>query len=267
MAEAMIEYVRAGQPVLLTPGILMGMTAPVTIVGALVQAFAELIGCVVTIQALRPGSPVIIGLGGVGSDLRKATTAFGRPEHTMAIQLGARIARHLNIPFRCTAMVTGSFKPDCRSGYERMMTALTAQNAGVHFCLQAAGILDSINTMSYEQYVIDIEIWSYIKRFAQPVSVNNETLAMDVVDLTNEHYILHEHTLKHMRNEIHIPALVDCESYDEWWTSNARDVISKASRRAAGLLATLKPPPLEQSVERELDKYVALRRKILKSAS
>lgn len=267
MAEAMIEYVNAGQPVLLTPGILMGMTAPVTVVGALVQAFAELIGCVVTIQTLRSGLPVIIGLGGVGSDLRKATTGFGRPEHTMAIQLGATIARHLNLPFRCTAAVTGSFKPDCRSGYERMMTALTAQNAGVHFCLQAAGILDSINTMSYEQYIIDIEIWSYIKRFAQPVAVNEDTLAMDVVDLTNEHYILHEHTIKHMRKEIHIPSLVDCESYDAWWASNAKDIISKASRHAEELLATLKPPPLEKNVERELDKYVTQRRKFLKSAS
>ena len=201
MAEAMVEYIKAGQPVLLTPGILMGMTAPVTVVGALVQAFAELIGCTVIIQILRPKAPVIIGLGGVGSDLRNGTTGFGRPEHTMAIQLGARIARQLKLPFRCSGGVTGSRKPDCRSGYERMMTALTAQNAGVHFCLQAVGILDSINTMSYEQYVIDIEIWSYIKRLAEPVTVNDDTLALHVVDLTNENYIVHEHTIKHMRKE------------------------------------------------------------------
>jgi trimethylamine--corrinoid protein Co-methyltransferase len=267
MAEAMVEYVRAGQPVLLTPGILLGMTAPVTVVGALVQAFAELIGCVVAIQTLRPTTPVIIGLGGVGSDLRNGTTAFGRPEHTMAIQLGAKIARHLNLPFRCSGGVTGARKPDCRSGYERMMTALTAQNAGVHFCLQAAGILDSINTMSYEQYIIDIEIWSYIKRFAEPVAVNDDTLAMHVVELTNENYILHEHTLKHMRKEIHIPSLVDCDSYDAWWASNAKDIISKASKRASALLSTLKPPPLEQSVERELGKYILHRRQALQIAN
>jgi trimethylamine--corrinoid protein Co-methyltransferase len=267
MADAMVEYVREGQPVLLTPGILLGMTAPVTIVGALMQAFAELIGCVVITQALRPGTPVIIGLGGVGSDLRTGTTGFGRPEHALAIQLGAKIARQLNLPFRCTAAVTGARKPDCRSGYERMMTALTAQNAGVHFCLQAAGILDSINTMSYEQYVIDIEIWSYIKRFAEPVKVNDDTLAMDVVDLSNENYIWHEHTIKHMRSEIHIPSLVDCETYDAWWASNAKDVISKASQRAASLLATLKPPPLTQSIEKELGKYVLHRRQVLQNVS
>jgi trimethylamine---corrinoid protein Co-methyltransferase len=36
MAEAMLEYVQFRQPVLLTPGILMGITAPVTAIGALV---------------------------------------------------------------------------------------------------------------------------------------------------------------------------------------------------------------------------------------
>ena len=267
MADAMVEYVKAGQPILLTPGILLGMTAPVTIVGALMQAFAELIGCVVTTQVLSPSTPVIIGLGGVASDLRNATTGFGRPEHAIAIQLGAKIARYLNLPFRCTAAVTGARKPDCRSGYERMMTALTAQNAGVHFCLQAAGILDSINTMSYEQYIIDIEIWSYIKRLAEPVAVNDETLALDVVELSNEHYIWHEHTIKHMRNEIHVPSLVDCETYEAWWASSTKDIISKASKRAAVLLATLKPPPLAQSIEHELDKYVSHRRQVLQSAT
>ncbi len=266
MADALVEYVKAGQPVLLTPGILLGMTAPVTVVGALMQAFAELLGSVAVTQALKPSAPVIIGLGGVGSDLRNGTTGFGRPEHAMATQLGASIARRLNLPFRCTAAVTGSRIPDCRSGYERMLTALTAQNAGAHFCLQAAGILDSINTMSYEQYIIDIEIWSYIKRFAEPVSVNEDTLAADVVDLSNEQYIWHEHTLKHMRNEIHIPSLVDSDTYDAWWASDTKDIISKASQHAAELLAKAKAPPLDRSVESELDKYVSHRRQALQSA-
>jgi trimethylamine:corrinoid methyltransferase-like protein len=121
--------------------------------------------------------------------------------------------------------------------------------------------------MSYEQYIIDIEIWSYIKRFAEPVTVNDETLALDVVDLSNENYIWHEHTIRHMRNEIHVPSLVDCETYEAWWASSTKDIISKASKRASTLLATLKPPPLVQSIEHELDKYVTHRRQALQSAT
>ena len=52
MAEALLVYAEAGQPVLLTPGILLGITAPVTMAGALAQAFAELIVCTVAAQVL-----------------------------------------------------------------------------------------------------------------------------------------------------------------------------------------------------------------------
>jgi trimethylamine--corrinoid protein Co-methyltransferase len=263
MAEALITYANAGQPVLLTPGIMMGINAPVTLVGAITQALAELLGCVTLVQVLRPACPVIVGLGGVGSDLRNGGTGFGRPENALGIQLGAQIARHLKLPFRCSAAVTGSRRPDCRSGYERMMTAITAYNAGAHFCLQAAGILDSINMMSFEQYVIDIEIWSYIKRFAQSVVVNDETIGLDVIDFQTESYLANEHTIKHMRDQILTPALTTPDSYEQWWASDAKDVVSNAYQRVRQILDNTSPPALDEDIDRQLSKYVNQRRKIL----
>ena len=267
MAEALITYCEAAQPMLLTPGIMMGVNAPVTVAGAICQAFAELLGCATLTQVLRPGCPVIIGLGGVGSDLRNVSTGFGRPENALAIEIGAQIARHLKIPFRCSAAVTGARRPDCRSGYERMLTALTAYNAGAHFCLQAAGILDSINMMSYEQYVIDIEIWSYIKRFAEPVVVDEETIGLDVVDYTTESYLTSEHTVKHMRDQIFTPALTNPDNYEAWWSSDAKDVVFHAAERAREILKDIQTPPLDKDIEKELDKYVSERRKILEKVS
>jgi trimethylamine---corrinoid protein Co-methyltransferase len=126
MAGALLEYVEAGQPVLLTPGIMMGITAPVTATGALTQAIAELLGVVTAIQIVKPGAPVMIGLGGFGSDLRNGGPGFGRPENALATIMGAQMSRQLGLPFRCSGGVTGSLLPDCRSGFERMMTALAA---------------------------------------------------------------------------------------------------------------------------------------------
>ncbi|MGA2914696.1 MAG: trimethylamine methyltransferase family protein [Sedimentisphaerales bacterium] len=267
MADAMVEYANACQPVLLTPGILMGMTAPVTAIGALVQAYAELLGCVTITQVLRPGLPVIIGTGGFGSDLRSGGTGFGRPENALGIQLGAEIARKLNIPFRCTAAVTGARRPDCRSGYERMMTAMTAYYAGAHFCLQAAGILDSINTMSYEQYIIDMEIWSYIKHFARPLAVNKDTLAQDVIEANKSGFLEHEHTLKYMRQELHSPSLANPDNYDDWWAAAGPDVVSQAAKKVKQIFENLKPPPMDESIDRRLREYALRRRKVLEQVS
>jgi trimethylamine--corrinoid protein Co-methyltransferase len=262
MAEALLAYVRAGQPILLTPGIMMGISAPVTLVGAMVQGFAELLGCAALVQILRPGCPLIIGLGGVGSDLRNGTTGFGRPENALGIQVGAQIARHLNLPFRCSAAVTSSRKPDCRSGYERMMTALTAYNAGAHLCLQAAGILDSINMMSYEQYMIDIEIWAYIKRLSKPIQIDEQTKGLDVIDFHTENYLAHEHTVRYMREELFVPSLVDPESYEQWFSSNGKDIVSKARQMADRILKNVQPPPLDEGIRKDLQNYMNQRKKI-----
>ncbi|MGD9109759.1 MAG: trimethylamine methyltransferase family protein, partial [Phycisphaerales bacterium] len=267
MAEALIEYVNASQPVLLTPGILMAMTAPVTVVGAMVQAYAELLGCIVATQVLKPGVPVVAGIGGFGSDLRNCGPGFGRPENALGIQLGAEIARRLKIPFRCSAAVTGSRRPDCRSGYERMMTALTAYNAGAHFCLQAAGILDSIKMMSYEQYVIDLEIWAYIKRFAKSTKVDTESLAVDVIKDNANGLLSHDHTIKHMRDQLYAPALAVPDSYEDWWASNGPDAVARASERVREMLDNIKKPPIDETVSRDLENYVVRRRKVLEGVA
>ena len=267
MAGAMVEYAAANQPVVFTPGILMGITAPVTVVGAMVQAYAELLGCAAAAQVLKPGLPIILGIGGFGSDLRSGGTGFGRPENALGIQIGAEISRRLEIPFRCSAAVTGSRVPDCRSGYERMMTAMTAYNAGAHFCLQAAGILDSINMMSYEQYIIDLEIWSYIKRFAKPVVIDTNTLALDVIQGNKSGLIAHEHTALHMREELHTPRLVKSNSYEDWWSQNGPDVVAQAKETVQNLLTKLEPPAMDSDIEKQLDSYVAKRRKVLQKVT
>jgi trimethylamine--corrinoid protein Co-methyltransferase len=206
---------------------------------------------------------VIIGLGGFGSDLRNGTTGFGRPENALAIQVGAQIARQLKIPFRCSAAVTGARKPDCRSGYERMITAMAAYHSGAHFCLQGAGILDSINMMSYEQYVIDLEIWSYIKRLSQKIETNFDALALDVIDFRTENYMANEHTVQHMRHELFVPSLVPTETYEQWWESGGKDVIDYARQAAACMLKNIEKPPIDDMIDKELKKYMSNRKKIL----
>ena len=255
MAEALLEYVRAGQPVLLTPGILMGVSAPVTAAGAVAQAFAELLAGVVLAQVLRPGVPVIIGTGGFGADLRAGGSGFGRPEQALGTIMAAQLARKLGLPFRSSAATTGSMRPDCRSGYERMMTALASWSAGTHLCLQAAGTLDCINSMCYEQFVIDLEVWGYLKRLAAPVAVDEESLALDLIASTPGDYMATEHTLRHFRDELRTPRLAPPDTYEGWLESGGQSATDLAADKVRGMLANAPPPALDPSVARALDEY------------
>ncbi|OHD67589.1 MAG: hypothetical protein A2177_12530 [Spirochaetes bacterium RBG_13_68_11] len=263
MAEALLAYARAGQAVLLTPGILMGVTAPVTAVGALAQAMAELLACTALVQVVRPGSPVVIGTGGFGSDLRTGGPGFGRPENALGSVLGAELARRIGLPFRCSGMVTGSRAPDCRSGYERMMTAMAAWTAGAHVCLQGAGTLDSINSMSYEQFTIDAEIWAYLKRLAARPAVDAGTLAVDVIASLPVDYLGADHAMEHLAAEMAAVSLATPKSYDEWLAEGALDVVSLAGKRLEKLETAGSVQPLGDGIRRELARYVRDRRRAL----
>lgn len=263
MAGALLEYAKAGQPVLLTPGILMGVSAPVTAAGAAAQAFAELVACVTLVQAVRPGTPVIVGTGGFGSDLRTGGPGFGRPENALGTVVGAQVARRLGLPFRCSGAVTGSRLPDIRSGYERMMTAFTAWAAGAHLCLQGAGTLDSINSMSYEQFVIDVEIWGYIRRLADRPRVDTETLALDLISSLPSEYLGAAHTVEHMRREMASPLLATAKPYEEWRAEGSPDAVELATPWIGRLSGAGSVQPLEEGARRELDRYVKSRRESL----
>ncbi len=233
MAEAMLVYVRAGQPIILTPGILMGITAPATVAGAMVQAFAEMIGCISLAQVLEPGTPLVIGTGGFGADLRVGGSGFGTPEQALSTTITAQIARRLSIPCRCSPAVTGAFATDVRAGYESMMTALCAWQAGAHLCMQAAGILDFINAMSYEKFAIDLEIWGYIRRISTTPGIEADAMALDVIASVPHNYMAEMHTLTHFRQETYAPTLAPPLTYEDWVEAGMPDAAEHARIRAA----------------------------------
>lgn len=228
MAGAMLIYVRAGQPIVLTPGILMGITAPATVAGAMVQAFAEMIGCVTLAQVLEPGAPLIIGTGGFGADLRVGGSGFGTPEQALSTLICGQISRRLGIACRCSPAVTGAFAPDARAGYESMMTALCGWQAGAHLCMQAAGILDFINAMSFEKFAIDLEIWGYIKRISASAKMDADTMALDVIASVPQNYMAEMHTLTHFRQETYSPTLAPPLTYEDWEATGMPDVVEHA---------------------------------------
>jgi trimethylamine--corrinoid protein Co-methyltransferase len=256
MAEALLAYAAEKQPVLLTPGIMMGMTAPVTVAGAMTQAFAELLGSLVLIQVVNPGSPVILGLGGFGADLRSASSGFGRPENALAAVLGAQISRKLGLPFRCSSAVTGSFSVDVRSGYESMLTAWAAWAGGSHFVLQAAGTLDCINTMSYEKFLVDLEVWGYLQRVASQPGFEPGELAMDLLMHSDGGYIGDTHTVEHMRQNLLTPMLAPASAYDTWLESGSKDTHEIAANLCERTLKRPGPEPLDPRLEQELEHLI-----------
>ncbi|MDR1111109.1 MAG: trimethylamine methyltransferase family protein [Deltaproteobacteria bacterium] len=214
MAGALRAYLQYGQPVIFTPGASMGITGPVTVAGNMAQSYADLMGAVAVSQIIRPGHPVIVGNGGFGGNLHTGNPGYGRPENALATIIGAQVARKLRLPYRCSAAVTSSLVPDGRTALEHAVTAMAAWNGGASLALQAAGILDSINSMSFEQFVMDLELWGYIERLGRPVETDPEHLCLDLISQTPSSYLSAEHTIKNYKKELYAPLFGKTQKID-----------------------------------------------------
>jgi trimethylamine--corrinoid protein Co-methyltransferase len=82
--------------------------------------------------------------------------------------------------------------------------------------------------------------------------VNDDTLAVDVIDKAGPggHYLGEKHTLKHFR-ERWMPRL-DVESLETWEKEGIKSLGELAHQKVKEILATHKPTPLPEDVDREI---------------
>ena len=170
MLEAQFEYSGAGQPVVLTPFILMGAMSPVTIPAALVQQIVEALSGIALSQLIRPGTPVIFGSFLSNIDMQSGSPTFGTPESGLGLLCTGQIARHFGLPFRTGGGLTSSQVADAQAGYEALMTMMPTFLAGANWVMHSAGWLEGGLVAGYEKFIVDIELLQMLQRTSSPRS-------------------------------------------------------------------------------------------------
>src|SRR5215207_5696136 len=262
MLAAMLEYVRAGQPVVITPFLLMGAMSPVSVPAALTQQMAEALAGIALAQLLRPGTPVIFGSFLSNTDMQSGSPSFGTPESAVGLLCTGQIARHFGLPWRSGGGLTSSQTADAQSAYEALMTLLPTFLAGANFVMHAAGWLEGGLVSSYEKYIVDIEILRMLKHEFQPLEVSEETLAFDAHEEVGSggHFLGAAHTLLHFRECFYRPLLSSTENFDRWTKNGGNDAAERATQLYKEQLENYEQPPIDDTVRDELRDYVARRR-------
>jgi trimethylamine--corrinoid protein Co-methyltransferase len=148
--------------------------------------------------------------------------------------------------------VTSALTPDGRASLEHSITAAGAWAGGANLALQAAGILDSINGMNLEQFVIDLEIWSYYERLGRSIEVDEDHLALELIAQQPSSHMGTQHTMKHFRREIHEPMFGKPQKPED-----IREIKEMAAEQLARIEA--KPQeiePLDSATLKELKEYL-----------
>jgi trimethylamine---corrinoid protein Co-methyltransferase len=262
MLEAQFEYSSAGQPVVLTPFILMGAMSPVTIPAALVQQMAEALSGIALSQLIRPGCPVIFGSFLSNIDMQSGSPCFGTPESAIGLLCTGQIARHFGLPFRTGGAMTSSQVPDAQAGYEALMTLMPTFLAGANWVMHSAGWLEGGLVSGYEKFIVDIELVQMMREQFTPMEIDEASLAFDAhVEVGHGgHFLGAMHTMERFRTCFYRPMLSSSENFERWTRGGALDAAARAEQIYQKKLADYVAPPLDDSVRAELEEYVVRRR-------
>jgi trimethylamine--corrinoid protein Co-methyltransferase len=262
MLEAQFEYSLAGQPVVLTPFILMGAMSPVTIPAALVQQMAEALSGIALSQLIRPGCPVIFGSFLSNIDMQSGSPTFGTPESAIGLLCTGQIARSFGLPFRTGGAMTSSQVPDAQAGYEALMTLMPTFLAGANWVMHSAGWLEGGLVSCYEKFIVDIELLQMMREQFKPMEIDEASLAFDAhVEVGHGgHFLGAMHTMERFRTCFYRPLLSSSENFERWSRGGEVDAAGRAQKIYRKALEDYEPPPLDEAVRAELEEYVVRRR-------
>jgi trimethylamine--corrinoid protein Co-methyltransferase len=258
MLESLLLFARYGQPVLITPFVMAGVTGPATLLGTLAQHNAEVLAGICLVQLVRPGTPVLYGTATSNIDLRTGQPAIGSPESAQAIAICAQLARFYQLPSRGGGALTDSPVPDAQSQYERMMTLLTSVLSGVNYLMHGLGVIESYLTMSYEQFVLDLELLAMIRHLLQPLELNDDTLALETIAAVGPggHFLDAAHTLAWAREAHFLPQISVRRSFEQWQEEGGLTARQRANNRCRELLASYEQPAMDTAVADQLQHFV-----------
>lgn len=261
MLQALMEYARWQQPVVVAALAMAGLSAPITLAGLLAMQNAEILAGIALAQLISPGTPVVFGSTSSNVDMRTSTLVIGSPELSLLISAHAQMARFYGLPSRSGGALTDASFPDAQSGYESMFSLLTTVNSGIDFVLHAAGILSSFLAFSYEKFVLDDEMCGMVRRLLRGISVTPETLANDVISRVGSDgsFLTETHTVQRCRTEFWQPDVGDRRGLDAWMAEGRPDAVIRAQQRWHELLEGHVDPPLDDIIARQLAAFVERR--------
>jgi len=232
-----------GLPVVVPTEPICGTTSPITLAGNVLTHVAETLGGIVLVQTVKKGAPGICGSVGSITNLANMDHVGGAVERGMIHAAVAQMAQHFELPLYSTCGCTDAKEVDVQAAYESaVMSALVAMS-GANYIHDAAGLMESDLTVSYEKLVIDDEILGMCQRVLRGIEVSDGTLAMDLLREKDpgQDFLAEEHTVTHMRSEFFTPRLANRDRRDEYGKGD-----SAAARAAARVREVRQETPVSR---------------------
>ncbi|MCK4900080.1 MAG: trimethylamine methyltransferase family protein, partial [Anaerolineales bacterium] len=254
--EAALIAAEAGLPVGFMTMAACLTTGPATLAGTLAVGNAEVISATALLQLAHPGAPVFYAAAQTASDLRTGAYTGGGPEDFLFGAATNVLADYYDIPLSMGSFATGAKEPNWQAGIDNSLSTFMACIV-MSDMLLGVGFLHGSRIWSYEQMLMDCEIFDIVHKMMAGIPVNEETLALDTIQAVGPsgHFLGQKHTKRHMR-EVFLPQFMDRRSYNEW-EMNKDGSRDWALAKAREILRTHEPEPLDEKMSQELTRIIS----------
>jgi trimethylamine--corrinoid protein Co-methyltransferase len=251
-------------PIAVLPCPLAGASSPVTLAGTLAQQNSEMLAGLTIVQLLNPGNPVEYSPRCIPLDMSTGQACAGIEGAIMSVGC-VQLAKYYDLPSDVYGLDTDSKMLDEQVAFEKALGGLLPALSGAN-ALSGAGSIESGITVSYEQLVIDNEIFGMIFRAVKGINFSEEKLAVDVimkVAKESSSFLQQKHTLKHFQEEYFFPKLANRASRSQWTKVGSKNVVEIARENVKKILAEHQPPRLDEDIKEQLEEVLKTATKTL----
>jgi trimethylamine---corrinoid protein Co-methyltransferase len=249
----MREAIRERIPVALSAAPMSGSTSPITMAGTLAQLHAEQLAGICICQLTNPGAPLLYGGIPGMANLRTMGYLGGAVECGMMNAAIHQLSHHIKVPNYNSSSLSDSKLPDAQAGWEKALTAVLAAMGGSNYVHHAAGMLESMLAVAYEQFVMDDEIIGMCCKVLKGIEVDAEHLALEVIDAVGPggNFMVSPHTMAHMRKEyFQTNGVTDQKNRDKWEKDGSLDARERAKAIARKILAEKEKSYIPEAADR-----------------
>jgi trimethylamine--corrinoid protein Co-methyltransferase len=243
-----------GLPLLYIPLNAGGVNSPTTTAGCMASMNAGILLGIVLAQLVRAGTPV--GVPGWNGGPYNLKTMVGN--YVLADEQGVptSMGKYYGLPVFGLGGSTDSKVLDQQCGMEATLSLMTALLHGANI-VHDVGFMDAGLQGSLQMLAICNDHIGFIRAATAGVVVNDETLALDVIEELGAtgNYLDHPHTLKHFKEPFY-SKLADKGTYSQWVDKGATTMEERAARQVDKILASHEPEPLPPDVQQDLKKIV-----------
>ena len=256
--QNIIDCAERGIPVEIVPVTLMGLIAPVTLVGATVFHTIDVLAGLTMAQIVRQGTPVIFGGAPATFHMKAASAPMAAIEALQLDTAYVAVAKSLDLPTQAYMALSDGKLLDAQAGAETFGSALLAALAGVN-SVSGPGMLDFVLVFSLAKLVFDDEMCGQALHFVREIrTLDDLPVAHLATELMAEnHLITAEHTLEHWPQELYLTSpVVDRENREAWIKQGGKELPERAADEVEERLAKYEPLDTDAAIVAELERLI-----------